>query len=161
MDQLLVGHVCEQGHHGDFGVGPTQLLTGAQQRGLGTLELEEDLAKQRVNNPSVISQTGSGRHARLLQPKMSQMGFRTIYEQNRALFQTVSSQSIWYLLGGDSSNFRLSSATAAVMFPLVLRWFLLRILRALLSAVPRPPFVPSYHANAVLANTLGAERSTK
>lgn len=55
MDQLLVSHVCEQGHHGDFGVGSTQLLTGAQQWGLCTLELEEDLTKQRMNIPSIHS----------------------------------------------------------------------------------------------------------
>lgn len=28
MDQLLVGHAGEQGHHGDLGVGSAQLLTG-------------------------------------------------------------------------------------------------------------------------------------
>lgn len=48
MDQLLVGHVCEQGHHGDFGVGSVQLLTRAQQWGLCTLELEEYLMKQQI-----------------------------------------------------------------------------------------------------------------
>lgn len=49
VDQLLVSHVCEQGHHGGFGVGSTQLLTRAQQWGLCTLELEEYLTKQPKN----------------------------------------------------------------------------------------------------------------
>lgn len=56
VDQLLVSHVGEQGHHGDFGVGSTQLLTGAQQWGLCTLELEEDLTKQRMNILSIGSE---------------------------------------------------------------------------------------------------------
>lgn len=38
VDQLLIGHACEQGHHGDLSVGSAQLLTGAQHWGLGTLE---------------------------------------------------------------------------------------------------------------------------
>lgn len=46
VDQLLIGHAGEQGHHGDLGVGTTQLLTGAQHRGLCTLEQEEYLGKQ-------------------------------------------------------------------------------------------------------------------
>lgn len=55
MDQLLVGHVCEQGHHGDFGVGPTELLAGAQHRGLGPLKLEEYLAKQQFSPISIFA----------------------------------------------------------------------------------------------------------
>lgn len=38
VDQLLIGHTCEQGHHCDLGVGSAQFLTGAQHWGLGTLE---------------------------------------------------------------------------------------------------------------------------
>lgn len=56
VDQLLVSHVCEQGHHGDFGVGSTQLLTGAQQWRLCTLELEEYLTKQWMNILSIGSE---------------------------------------------------------------------------------------------------------
>ncbi|KAG7239209.1 hypothetical protein INR49_029962 [Caranx melampygus] len=46
VDQLLVSHAGEQGHHGDLGVGSAQLLTGTQYRGLGTLEQEKHLGKQ-------------------------------------------------------------------------------------------------------------------
>lgn len=55
VDQLLVGHVCEQGHHGDFGVGSTELLAGAQHRGLGPLKLEEYLAKQQFSPISTFA----------------------------------------------------------------------------------------------------------
>lgn len=48
VDQLLVSHAGEQGHHGDLGVGSAHLLTGAQYRGLCTLEQEKHLGKQQI-----------------------------------------------------------------------------------------------------------------
>lgn len=53
VDQLLIGHAGEQGHHGDLGVGSVQLLTGAQIRGLGTLEQEEHLGNQQIHSHAV------------------------------------------------------------------------------------------------------------
>ena len=53
MDQLLVGHAGEQGHHGDLGVGLVHLLTGAQYRRLGTLEQEEHLGKERGKQKNI------------------------------------------------------------------------------------------------------------
>lgn len=70
MDQLLVSHVCEQGHHGDFSVGSTQLLAGAQHRGLGPLELEEYLAKRQFAPISTF--------ATRITAKNENIGFRTI-----------------------------------------------------------------------------------
>ena len=43
MDQLLVGHAGEQGHHGDLGVGSTQLLTRTQGGRLRPLEQHQHL----------------------------------------------------------------------------------------------------------------------
>lgn len=57
MDQLLIGHAGEQGHHGDLGVGSVQLLTGAQHRGLGALEQEEHLGRNPFNQKNISCQT--------------------------------------------------------------------------------------------------------
>lgn len=46
MDQLLVGHVGKQAHHGHLGVGSVHLLTGAQYWRLGALQQEEYLTEQ-------------------------------------------------------------------------------------------------------------------
>jgi len=55
VDQLLVGHAGEQGHHGDLGVGPVHLLPRGQYRRLRPLEHQEHLENRvcvSVDKPS-------------------------------------------------------------------------------------------------------------
>lgn len=53
VDQLLISHAGEQGHHGDLSIGSVHLLTGAQHWGLCTLEQEEHLREQQVKSPTL------------------------------------------------------------------------------------------------------------
>lgn len=45
VDQLLVGHAGEQGHDGDLGVRPTELLAGTQDWRLRLLQQQQHLGK--------------------------------------------------------------------------------------------------------------------
>lgn len=88
--------------------------------------------------------------------RAGKLSFRLLYNFYSELSPFKQTKYLYLLWGNSRHDALSSSTTAAVMFPPVLRGrcFLLHILSAPLSAaVSGPPFVTSYDANTVFANT--------